>query len=183
MEEYGGAKISSFNKWDWLVCTQISRFCLFSKDRFFNGDICSWDLQRLEPGQDDYSRHSREDRWWWGGEMFSDISSEIFFAKLFLAGGQSSWLVVMVLGWEQISLAGCSHTPTRWHSPVSTRQRRRRRVAAEVTSLEFMAVCLMVVVSNVWLCAVVTTAQPGLDWQPELAGLSWLPQPTPARPA
>ena len=68
----------------------------------FNGQICSWHMHCLDSGQNDFSRQSREDR--------RELRKNIYPPKtgLFLENGSGSWLVMIVLGWEQIGWLGCS---------------------------------------------------------------------------
>ena len=68
----------------------------------FNGQICSWHMHCLDSSQNDFSRQSREDR--------RELRKNIYPQKtgLFLENGSGSWLVMIVLGWEQIGWLGCS---------------------------------------------------------------------------
>ena len=152
----------------------------------FNGQICSWHMQCLDWGQNDFSRHFREDR--------RDIRKISLPKKtvLFLENGYGSWQSPRMGADTLAGLPPCRHLMRPQFGslcvrlPVSTRQRRRTRVAVEVISLEYM----MLMLAGWWSSVLMLTrAVSALEWPQHWTGEKLPPGfldsglAVPARPA
>ena len=126
-------------------------------------------MQCLDWGQNDFSRHFREDR--------RDIRKISLPKKtvLFLENGYGSWQSPRMGADTLAGLPPCRHLMRPQFGslcvrlPVSTRQRRRTRVAVEVISLEYM---MMVLAGGCWCSVLVfTSLASALESPPHWTGL------------